>query len=1030
VSSDRPESKIEATCEGIIEAGWLLALGLVPLLFNIYSSRTYEPDKAAVLRSLVLVMVAAWLWKLACGGRASRPLRTAGETAAGSTDASVGERLRALFRVPLIPLVVAMAVALVLGSVLSVDSRLSWLGSYARAQGSWTQLSYLVVFALVLTHLRTHAQWRRVVFTVIVTSVPIALYAVFQELGLDPVTTVVRSRRAYSTLGNSIFLGGYLVMAVFLTALELGRMVVEWAGRRERGSASRWWPGRGAVVVGAVLICQLAALVLSQSRGPFLGLLAGAYVFILVGLLRLRRSAGDTPWLTRWASVIRWAVPGTVGAALVALLLLVVVNIPGSPLERVRELPYVGRLGSVLDTESRTIQVRLYIWRSISRLLQSSDALQSPDGTPDRLDRLRPVLGTGPETLGLAVNRFVEPRLGQLESLAKIPDRSHNETFDLIVMHGAVGTMIWLGVFGTLCALALRRLGLIQSRGQAVGFWAVLAAGATLGVVTPYLVSGEATLSGVGLSVGLISALALFVTVQSLLSGGAGEPGAAEPMTGLDGIVLALLATFVAHMVETQVGIAITATRLYFWFYAAVLVLAAKGWLEADEVSAAAAGSGGGGKARKRTKARRGRSPGDSRRDAIVPALIAGTLCLPLVYGMTLSSREARRLGEILANSWLGGDKIPTIAQLSAMSWLVLATLVVAWVTASNRGSEVAGGNRPVPWTAVGSAVGLIAVFAAFQSGRIARAMVRAGAPDEILSDAMRVANHFAALVTVIVLLCLVIGALIGLSRGRGRAATPGRAWLASVSGLIIAVISVIVIARYDVDPIRADSLLRVANQLTGKGRVEAAIEILDRAAALDPREPMFHLVRGAAALSAASAARDEAAKGEHFDRSETSLRRALELAPLDPDHSANLARCLARQAGSAVDRRRKVELLQDAAEHYLAAVRLRPWAVLFLNESGRVLLNLGRYEEARAHLERAVEVEPSFVDARIALAALDERSAAAARARGDAAEAIRLLEEAAQIYERTLELEPELEAARAGRDRVRRAIASARSAG
>jgi len=312
----RATSRIEALSEGIIEAGWLLALGLVPLLFNIYSSRNYEPDKAALLRSLAVVMVAAWLWKVVCGGRLSRPLPLADGSAADSQPRPVVETVRALFGVPLAPLVVALALLLVVGSILSVDSRLSWLGSYARAQGTWTQLTYLVVFAFVLTHLRTHAQWRRVVFTVIVASASISLYGVFQELGIDPVTTAITSRRVYSTLGNSIFLGAYLVMAVFLTALEFGTGMVEWSQRRNTTSGPKWWPGRRTVVVGAVLLCQLAALVLSQSRGPFLGLLGGAYVFILVGLLRLRRSGGDSPWLQRWGSLIRWAVPGIVGVAL------------------------------------------------------------------------------------------------------------------------------------------------------------------------------------------------------------------------------------------------------------------------------------------------------------------------------------------------------------------------------------------------------------------------------------------------------------------------------------------------------------------------------------------------------------------------------------------------------------------------------------------------------------------------------------------------------------------------------------------
>ena len=77
------------------------------------------------------------------------------------------------------------------------------------------------------------------------------------------------------------------------------------------------------------------------------------------------------------------------GSALLTLAILVVVNMPGSPLENMRNVPYVGRLGSVLDTESRTIQVRLYIWRSVSELLRSGEPLETPDGTPDTLHGLR-----------------------------------------------------------------------------------------------------------------------------------------------------------------------------------------------------------------------------------------------------------------------------------------------------------------------------------------------------------------------------------------------------------------------------------------------------------------------------------------------------------------------------------------------------------------------------------------------------------------------------------------------------------------
>jgi hypothetical protein len=1024
VISTRATSRVEALAEGIIEAGWLLALGLVPLLFNIYSSRNYEPDKVALLRSLVVVMVAAWLWKVVCGGRLSRPLPPADEGAANSKRRPVTEIVRAFFGLPLVPLVAALALLLVVGSILSVDSRLSWLGSYARAQGAWTQLTYLVVFALTLTHLRTHAQWRRVVFTVVVASASISLYGVFQELGIDAVTTTITSRRVYSTLGNSIFLGAYLVMAVYLTALEFGRGMVQWAQRRDTSSGPKWWPGRRTVVVGAVLLCQLAALVLSQSRGPFLGLLGGAYVFILVGLLRLRNSEGDPPRLRRWDSLIRWAVPVIVGTALMVLLVLVVVNMPGSPLEDVRNLPYIGRLGSVLDAESRTIQVRLSIWRSVSELLQSGKPIESPDGIEDPLHGVRPALGTGPETLGFAVNRFVEPKLGKLEKPNRIPDRSHNETYDLVVMQGAVGAVIWLGIFCALCFYSLQRLGLIRSRAHTVGFWSVLVIGAVLGALTPWLASGEATLAGVGLSVGLVLSLALFVTVQSLIDNTGDERDAGSPPTASDGLVLALLATFVAHLVEIQVGIAITTTRLYFWFFAAVVVLAARGWPAEESRPQKNPGE----KSGPSTKAGAGSPLPSATRRSLVHSLIAGSLCIPLVYAMTLSSPEARTLSAILTGSWFGSDTIPTFMHLSALCWLVLVTIFVGSAMSPSTKQIAGGGDGPGLGARVLPAFGLVAVFAVIQAGRVAHVIKRTGAPNETLLDAEFVANHFAALVGSLVFLSLVIGVLLGLTRGERLPWARRGVWLSAVSGLLIAAAAVTVVERYNLDSIRADSLLRVAKHLMKSGGTEVGLEILDRAVALSPREPMYQLIRGSAAMRAATAAGDAARRNRLFALSQASLRRARDLAPLDPDHSANLARCLVNQARIEKDRRQKIELLSLAGEHYEAAVRLRPRSVVFLNESGRLLLNMGHHAEARNRLELAVELDPLFTEPRIALAAIAEASAAAARSRGDAAASIRRLEEARDIYERALEVQPDLEPAQKGRDRVRRLISSQKS--
>jgi len=78
------QSTISIWCERIIEAGWLLALTLVPIYFNLLSSRHFEPDKATTLRSIVLMMATAaliyWLERFGSGASsapASEPQQSA-----------------------------------------------------------------------------------------------------------------------------------------------------------------------------------------------------------------------------------------------------------------------------------------------------------------------------------------------------------------------------------------------------------------------------------------------------------------------------------------------------------------------------------------------------------------------------------------------------------------------------------------------------------------------------------------------------------------------------------------------------------------------------------------------------------------------------------------------------------------------------------------------------------------------------------------------------------------------------------------
>ena len=55
------ETAVARLADGVLEAGWLLALLVVPVFFDVHTDHPFEPEKAMVVRVLALLMAAAGL---------------------------------------------------------------------------------------------------------------------------------------------------------------------------------------------------------------------------------------------------------------------------------------------------------------------------------------------------------------------------------------------------------------------------------------------------------------------------------------------------------------------------------------------------------------------------------------------------------------------------------------------------------------------------------------------------------------------------------------------------------------------------------------------------------------------------------------------------------------------------------------------------------------------------------------------------------------------------------------------------------
>lgn len=632
------QSKLSSWCDALIEAGVLAAVVSAPLYFNIHSDRVFEPDKLTIVRSIAVLLAGIWLVRFIDqqGWKDLNRLRWKSETA--------------IWRVPFTLPVFLLVVTYLISTVFSVVPRTSWAGSYQRLQGTYTTLSYIVLFALAVQTFRRREQVNRLVTTVIVTSIPISLYGLLQHYGLDPLPWGGNvQRRIAGHMGNAIFIAAYLIMAVPLTVVRIVDAFTNILNDEELSYAD---VVRSSVYIFTVAI-QLVAIYWSGSRGPMMGLLVGMFALVLILLVSLRnavtergrfglRDFGQALALVLVGAVVSGAVLflliraltgagrltalAGAGASLVAIagalvivaitifvmlamrrgwrwlwlswLLLAMVailwlglfnlaptvdttnareqsfpSLVTTTVNEWRELPVVGRFGRLLEADRGTGRVRVLIWEGALKLIQPHEPLVYPDGSVDGFNFLRPLIGYGPESMYVAYNRFYVPELATLEARNASPDRSHNETFDALIITGIIGFLVWQALYLSVFYYGFRWLHVVRTkrdRNLLIGFWL---AGALVGALAITELLGPVYL-GVAIPFGSIAGLALYLVYYALFgSTGADVETPDEPFQVDRLLMMGLVAAVVAHYVEIHFGIAIAATRVHFFVYVALMAL-------------------------------------------------------------------------------------------------------------------------------------------------------------------------------------------------------------------------------------------------------------------------------------------------------------------------------------------------------------------------------------------------------------------------------------------------------------------------
>ncbi len=426
----------------VIEASWLAAVALVPLVFEVRGLAAFQTIKIAAVQVAGVII---WLALLAQAGGFLR-----GNTLAASWHAVLGHASRFL------PFLV-LACVWTVSAIFSVDRAASFWGSPEYCQGWQTMAALFGIVVGLAVNLRSRAQVDRLVVTALAAAVPVAFYAFVQRAGWDPILFDNSMHRgAFSFAGQPIFMAGYLLML-----LPLGVWRV-WSSFSEQ-PAGRLRP---SLDVG-ILVVLAAGFVSAEKRGPMVALVAAvACGLALLAAYRHR------------ARLAIWGVAIVLLAAILATALALIAKENG----RIRRIPIVGPLSMIVPVSTETGDpFRRQLWKSAPKVIFRPKAFIFPDQTVDSRSWLRPVIGYGPETLvGVLPQTFV---------MHDLPDRPlelrfHNHGWDTLVQIGVLGGTALLWVYASVFSAGFAALGFRSMKfSPLVFFLAALAAGGVGAVV-------------------------------------------------------------------------------------------------------------------------------------------------------------------------------------------------------------------------------------------------------------------------------------------------------------------------------------------------------------------------------------------------------------------------------------------------------------------------------------------------------------------------------------------------------------------
>ena len=278
----------------------------------------------------------------------------------------------------------------VLSGIFGIDPLCSFWSSYGRVFGLLTQIHVFVFFLILSSFLRSKEDWTKVIVWIASVASVVSLISIFNVFNIFESPAFFKNG---STLGNTSFMGSYLLVAIFIILFGLGK---------SEKKLSLY------LAITSVIV-TLGMVTNPGGRAMKGGLIIGLVLFVLL------RLAFDTDKKII-KSLARIAL---VSGLILAIFLGITAFIEGHP---VRE-----KIKSFHGMTARFV-VWDIAWQGFKE---------------------RPLLGVGPENFRLVFEKRFDPRLKVMDEGDLWFDRAHNIVFDNLVSIGIIGTISYFLMFLT-----------------------------------------------------------------------------------------------------------------------------------------------------------------------------------------------------------------------------------------------------------------------------------------------------------------------------------------------------------------------------------------------------------------------------------------------------------------------------------------------------------------------------------------------------------------------------------------------------